>query len=70
MTTDDALRHRMSALSDAELRKMVTSDSESYRPEALAMANEALVRRDLDLGFQLDPDPRESQEPDPEEHKQ
>jgi len=57
---DKELQERIMGLSDASLRRMVTSDAKDYRPEALTYANEELMRRGLEPGSEAG----ESQEPD------
>ena len=47
---EDELRQRILGQSDGQLRRMVTMDIKDYRPEAIAIANEELVRRGLEPG--------------------
>jgi hypothetical protein len=41
----DEVRRRMAAMSDEDLRRVVTVEAEQYQPEAIAIAREELARR-------------------------
>jgi hypothetical protein len=58
--SDNELFDHILGLSDAQLQRMVTTDAEQYRSEAVAIAKEELSRRALEPGEE----PREPQEPD------
>jgi hypothetical protein len=47
---DDEMRDRILRLSDGQLRRMVTMDAANYRSDAIAIANDELVRRGLEPG--------------------
>lgn len=44
---DDPIRRRMAALSDDELRRVVTVDADDWQPEAITAAREERERRNL-----------------------
>ncbi|MBT7067995.1 MAG: hypothetical protein HN919_16980 [Verrucomicrobia bacterium] len=58
--SDDELRERILCLPDGQLQRMVEAEADQYRPEAIAIANEELVRRGREPGAE----PGASQEPD------
>ena len=58
--SDGELRDRILGLRDGQLQRMVNMEADQYRPEAIAIANEELLRRGLDPGAE----PGESQEPE------
>jgi hypothetical protein len=57
--SNDELRVQISGLSDAQLRHMVNVTADEYRPEAIAIANEQLVLRELNPG----PEDGDSEQP-------
>jgi hypothetical protein len=57
---DNELLDHIVRLPDGALRQMVTVKAEEYNPEAIELANEELVRRNLEPGSE----PGESREPE------
>ena len=47
---DDELRNRILQMSTAQLERMVKMEADQYRPDAIAIATEELVRRGCDPG--------------------